>query len=136
MPSEEISSLIAEEESPSLIIPLQNDSFLEIFPEELPDIPSSTLLGILKDENVGLSVWANVGLAYMQESLPRESSAILQAACERPWGQDKKTRVRILASAGIAHLAASEDKQIAGTSHLYPISFLYCTVPCLYSAVL
>ena len=122
MPAEESISLMTAEESSSLIIPLENDAFLEIFPDELPDIPSSTLLGILKDENAGLSVWANVGLAYMQESLPRESSAILQAACERPWGQDKKTRVRILASAGIAHLAASEDKQIAGTSQLHYIT--------------
>jgi len=105
----------------SLIIPISSNksnktnNFIEIFPDELVDIPSSTLLHILKEEDAPLEIWANVGLAYMQESLARESSAILQAGCERPWGQDKTTRVRLLASAGIAHLAASEDKQMADT---------------------
>jgi hypothetical protein len=128
MPAEEAYSS-GVEEAPSLIIPLASnkDLFIEIFPEELADIPSSTLLGILKDEDADLSVWADVGLAYMQESLARESSAILQAGCERPWGQDKKTRVRLLASAGIAHLAASEDKQMAGT---YVVMLLFCFLAC------
>jgi RNA polymerase-associated protein CTR9 len=96
----------------SLIIPIQssNGLFIEIFPEELKEIPSSTLLQILKEEQAPFSKWADVGLLYMQQGLPGESSAILQAACGQSSSQqlqkdEKSTLVRLLASAGIAHLA-------------------------------
>ena len=67
----------------SLIIPIpsSSDLFIEIFPDELKEIPSSTLLQVLQDEQAPLSKWADVGLMYMQQALPGESSAILQAAC-------------------------------------------------------
>lgn len=96
----------------SLIIPIHSspDLFIEIFPEELKEIPSSTLLQVLQDEQAPLSKWADVGLMYMQQSLPAASSAILQSACDRSGSQQmqkdaKSTLVRLLASAGIAHLA-------------------------------
>ena len=109
----------ASNEPPSLIIPVtsaeMSPNFIEIFPDELKEIPSSTLLQVLQDESADLSVWADVGLAYMQQSLEGESSAILQAACDRPGGNSSQ-KVRLLASAGIAHLAlgnSEEDRQQA-----------------------
>lgn len=105
---------LEEEALPSIIIPVQSgsnpDLFVEIFPEELKEIPSSTLLQVLQDEKASLDKWADVGLAYMQQALPGESSAILQAACNRD-GADKATLVRLLASAGIAHLASGSDEE-------------------------
>jgi RNA polymerase-associated protein CTR9 len=95
----------------SLIIPIHSSElFIEIFPDELKEIPSSTILQVLKDEQAPLSKWADVGLKYMQQALPGESSAILQAACEQSTSHqlekdEKSTLVRLLASAGIAHLA-------------------------------
>jgi RNA polymerase-associated protein CTR9 len=100
----------------SLIIPIpsSSDLFIEIFPDELKEIPSSTLLQVLQDEQAPLSKWADVGLMYMQQALPGESSAILQAACGKSSysnstmqmdKEEKATLVRLLASAGIAHLA-------------------------------
>jgi RNA polymerase-associated protein CTR9 len=100
----------------SLIIPITSgsasgDQFIEIFPDELKDIPSSTLLQVLQDESAPLSKWADVGLSYMQQTLPGESSAILQAACHKaPSSENKATLVRLLASAGIAHLAVDGEE--------------------------
>jgi len=99
----------------SLIIPIQSSSnkdlFLEIFPEELKDIPSSTLLQVLQDEQASQDTWANVGLTYMQQNLPGESSAILQAACSTTSGGNSTPNVRLLASAGIAHLAVGNSEE-------------------------
>lgn len=101
--------------SQSLIIPITSageaskDKFIEIFPEEMPDTPSSTLLQVLKDENAPLSVWADAALLYIQHKQhAREASAILQAGCERMDGS-KGERVRLLASAGIAHLTQAQQ---------------------------
>ena len=93
---------------PSLIIPITSgsskDLFVEIFPEEITETLSSTLLQVLKDEEAPVSVWADAALLYIQHKHhARDASAILQAACDRPGG-DREEKVRILASAGIAHL--------------------------------
>lgn len=110
-------------EAPSLIIPITSTvtepNFIEIFPEELKEIPSSTLLQVLKDEDAEMGVWANVGLAYMRQGLAGESSAILQAACDRPSGSSSGNadeRVRLLASAGIAHLALGKTTTSGSSS--------------------
>jgi RNA polymerase-associated protein CTR9 len=92
----------------SLIIPISSstsakDLFIEIFPEEMAEVASSTLLQILKDEDAALDVWADAALLYLHQKQSRESSIILQAACDRPSG-NREERVRILASAGIAYL--------------------------------
>lgn len=115
IPSEDEGASAPTEES--LIIPIQSGSaasnqFIEIFPDELKEIPSSTLLQVLQDETAPLSKWADVGLSYMQQALPGESSAILQAACTKatPATEDKATLVRLLASAGIAHLAVDGEE--------------------------
>jgi tetratricopeptide (TPR) repeat protein len=96
-----------DDDSPSLIIPITSgsnkDQFIEIFPEEMADTPSSTLLQVLKDEDAPLTVWSDAALMYIQQSQSREASALLQAACDRPGGS-REERVRIMASAGIAHL--------------------------------
>jgi RNA polymerase-associated protein CTR9 len=99
----------------SLIIPITSageafkDKFIEIFPEEMPDTPSSTLLQVLKDENAALNVWADAALLYIQHKQhAREASAILQAGCERMDGTPEE-RVRLLASAGIAHLTQAQQ---------------------------
>jgi RNA polymerase-associated protein CTR9 len=99
----------------SLIIPITSasdgskDKFIEIFPEEMPDTPSSTLLQVLKDENAPLSVWTDAALLYIQHKQhAREASAILQAGCERMDGT-REERVRLFASAGIAHLTQAQQ---------------------------
>lgn len=99
----------------SLIIPITSagefskDKFIEIFPEEMPDTPSSTLLQVLKDENAPLHVWADAALLYIQHKQhAREASAILQAGCERMDGT-REERVRLFASAGIAHLTQAQQ---------------------------
>ena len=109
---------------PSLITPITSTAtepnFIEIFPEELKDISPSTLLQVLQDENAGASVWADAGLSYMQQGMAEESSAILQAACDRD-DRNRGQRVRLLASAGIAVQAThkgvvgkpEEDEQLS-----------------------
>ena len=104
-----------EELYPSLIIPVTSSNkssnlFIEIFPEELPDIPSSTILQVLKDEDAELNTWADAALLYMQQRLSRESSTILQAAVDHPGG-NREQKVRILASAGIALLTQAQQSQ-------------------------
>jgi RNA polymerase-associated protein CTR9 len=99
--------------APSLIIPITSSSdglFIEIFPEEMPETQSSTLLQVLKDEDAPLSVWADAALMYIQHHQhARDASAILQAGCERPGG-NREERVRLLASAGIAHLTQAQQQ--------------------------
>ena len=101
-------------ESPSLIIPIKSSTtsdklFIEVFPEEIPDTPSSSLLQALKDEDAPLSVWADAALMYIQHKQhARDASAILQAGCDRPGG-NREERVRLLASAGIAHLTQAQQ---------------------------
>ena len=109
-----------EELYPSLIIPIKSSSsssssstqgqFVEIFPEEIPGIQSSTILQVLKDEQADLNTWADAALLYMQQQKSRESSTILQAACDHPEGNAEQ-RVRILASAGIALLTQAQQSQ-------------------------
>mmetsp|Transcript_40299 Transcript_40299/g.97305 ORF Transcript_40299/g.97305 Transcript_40299/m.97305 type:complete len:1294 (+) Transcript_40299:108-3989(+) len=99
-------------ESPSLIIPIKSspgsDNFVEIFPEEITETASSTLLQVLKDEDADLSVWADAALLYVQyKQHARDASTILQAGCERTGGTDEE-RVRLFASAGIAHLTHAQ----------------------------
>ena len=106
----------AEEELyPPLIIPVTSSNnssslFVEIFPEELPDIASSTILQVLKDEDAELNTWADAALLYMQQNQSRESSTILQAACDHPDGNAQQ-KVRVLASAGIALLTQAQASQ-------------------------
>jgi len=97
----------------SLKIPISSgsnkDLFIEIFPEEMPETPSSTLLQVLKDEEAPLNVWADAALLYIQyKQHAREASAILQAGCER-LGGTREERVRLFASAGIAHLTQAQQ---------------------------
>jgi len=100
----------------SLVIPItsggditQDNHFIEIFPEEMPDTSSSTLLQVLKDENAPLNVWADAALLYIQHKQnAREASAILQAGCERLDGTPEE-RVRLFASAGIAQLTQAQQ---------------------------
>jgi RNA polymerase-associated protein CTR9 len=54
----------------------------------------------------------------MQHKQSRESSTILQAACDRPGGS-RDQRVRILASAGIAHLTQAADKERSLADHRF-----------------
>ena len=118
----EINKTSAEEEEedlyPSLIIPITSSNnssnlFVEIFPEELPDIASSTILQVLKDEDAELNTWADAALLYMQQNQSRESSTILQAACDHPDGNAQQ-KVRVLASAGIALLTQAQASQSTG----------------------
>jgi RNA polymerase-associated protein CTR9 len=105
---------VAADESPSLIIPIKSssksDQFIEIFPEEIPDTPSSTLLQVLKDEDADLGVWADAALQYIQHKQhARDAAQILEAGCERAEKGSKDDRVRIFAAAGIAHLTAAQE---------------------------
>lgn len=104
-----------EELDPSLIIPVTSSTqstvqFIEIFPEEIIDIPSSTILQVLKDEDAELNVWADAALMYMQQRRSRESSTILQSAVDNPGG-GRDQKVRIWASAGIALLTQAQQSQ-------------------------
>lgn len=54
----------------------------------------------------------------MQHKQSRESSNILQAACDRPGG-NRDQRVLILASAGIAHLTQAADKERSLADHRF-----------------
>lgn len=104
----------SSESSPSLIIPIKSSSkpgqFIEIFPEEMPDTPSSTLLQVLKDEDADLGVWADAAMQYIQHKQHAQDAAqILEAGCERAEKGSKDDRVRIFAAAGIAHLTAAQE---------------------------
>lgn len=109
-----------DSELPSLSIPitssedaLNKNLFIEIFPEEILETPSSTLLQVLKDEDAPLAVWADAALLYVQHKQhSRDASVILQAACDQPGGNTQE-RVRILASAGIAHLTQAQQSNTA-----------------------
>jgi hypothetical protein len=97
----------------SLIIPITSSLdglFIEIFPEEMPETQSSSLLQVLKDEEAPLSLWAGAALMYIQHHQhARDASAILQAGCKHPGG-NREERVRLLASAGIAHLMQAQQQ--------------------------
>lgn len=130
----------ASEEQASLIIPITSstrskDLFVEIFPDEIHDISSSTLLQVLKDEDADLDVWADAALIYMQNKQTRESSAILQAACDRPGGS-RDQRVKILASAGIAHLTQAADKERSLADHRFTSAGKVCCYVIIYCALL
>eukprot|EP00529_Nitzschia_sp_RCC80_P007405 CAMPEP_0113498042 /NCGR_PEP_ID=MMETSP0014_2-20120614/30941_1 /TAXON_ID=2857 /ORGANISM="Nitzschia sp." /LENGTH=1322 /DNA_ID=CAMNT_0000391999 /DNA_START=94 /DNA_END=4062 /DNA_ORIENTATION=- /assembly_acc=CAM_ASM_000159 len=108
--------------SPSLIIPIKTGSdpgqFVEIFPEEMSDTPSSTLLQVLQDEDADLSVWADAALGYIQHKSQSHAAAqILEAGCERA-KRDGSTddRVRIYAAAGISHLTEAADFAASSSS--------------------
>ena len=98
----------------SLIIPIKSgskpDQFIEIFPEEMPTTPCSTLLQVLKDEDADLGVWADAAYHYVQHKQhARDAAQILEAGCERAETGSKDDRVRIFAAAGIAHLTAAQE---------------------------
>eukprot|EP00536_Pseudo-nitzschia_multiseries_P009800 jgi/Psemu1/201676/e_gw1.284.35.1 len=68
-----------DHEDPPLIIPIKSSSsssssgdapskFIEIFPEEIPDTKSSSLLRVLRDEDAELGVWADAALHYTKHS--------------------------------------------------------------------
>ena len=104
-----------EDEDPSLKIPIKSsgkdgDQFIEIFPEEIPETKSSSLLQVMKDEDSDLSVWADAALQYIRHKQHAQDSAqILEAGCERAEKGTKDDRVRIFAAAGIAHLTATQE---------------------------
>jgi len=98
-------------EDPSLIIPIRaSDKFIEIFPEEIPETKSSSLLQVLRDEGASLGVWAETALHYIKHKKhARDAAQILEAGCERADTGSRDDRVRIFAAAGIAHLTASQE---------------------------
>jgi hypothetical protein len=115
--------------SASLIIPIKSSAsaaekglFVEIFPEEMGETPPSTLAQVLRDEMSDLGVWCDASLLYMQEKHARESLALLKEACELSQKEQEQeeggndTRVRILASTGIAHLASQQHHHQGGKS--------------------
>lgn len=99
---------------PSLCIPITSSSsttdepnFIEIFPEEISDVPASTLSKVLTDEDAPLSIWSDAALLYVQNRSNVSGSELLQEACKREeagGGANNADRVRTLASAGIALL--------------------------------
>jgi len=108
--------VLIEDEAPSLIIPIKSSGkadselFIEIFPEEIPETKSSSLLQVLKDEDADLNVWADSALQYIQHKQHAQDTAqILEAGCERAEKGTKEDRVRIFAAAGIAHLTAAQE---------------------------
>ena len=101
---------------PSLHIPITSLSgdggnsgdFIEIFPEEISDIPSAALAKVLTDEDAPLSTWSDAALLYVQNRSTVQGSDLLREACKREEtgvsGANNEDRVRTLASAGIALL--------------------------------
>ena len=106
----------------SLIIPITTSKtssslFIEIFPEEISSISSTTLIQVLKDEDAPLKIWADAALLYMMNKMDRESSDILNAACEREDDCDNQDdRVLVLASAGIAHVNQANKSLLDSSS--------------------
>lgn len=103
---------------PSLHIPITSlagdggnssgGNFIEIFPEEISDIPSAALAKVLTDEDAPLSTWSDAALLYVQNRSTVQGSDLLREACKREEtgvsGANNEDRVRTLASAGIALL--------------------------------
>lgn len=85
-----------------------NATFIEIFPEEISDIPSAALAKVLTDEDAPLSTWSDAALLYVQDRSAVQGSDLLREACRREEagtsGANNEDRVRTLASAGIALL--------------------------------
>jgi len=118
------------EDLPSLIIPIKSvmpdssgdsaaaSKFIEIFPEEVVDTPLTTLSTVLKDEKANAAVWCDASLLLMQQKQTRTSLNLLQDGLEAAVSEgsglsaseEKEQHVRMLASAGIAHLAVSGGK--------------------------
>jgi RNA polymerase-associated protein CTR9 len=100
----------------SLIIPITSGTdpslFVEIFPDELKDVPVATLLKVLQAEKAAVSIWADAAVRYMQEKMSRDSLTLLQAAGSSA-GEERN--VRVLAATGIAHLAVAA-KSSSGSS--------------------
>eukprot|EP00592_Proboscia_alata_P020741 CAMPEP_0194425676 /NCGR_PEP_ID=MMETSP0176-20130528/24887_1 /TAXON_ID=216777 /ORGANISM="Proboscia alata, Strain PI-D3" /LENGTH=1293 /DNA_ID=CAMNT_0039236049 /DNA_START=225 /DNA_END=4106 /DNA_ORIENTATION=- len=111
----------------SLIIPITSTTefdpnlFIEIFPSEIPNISSATLTSVLREEEASLAVWADAALGYAKTHKMAESAEVLSAACELEQGAlvggDRADRVRVLASAGIAHLTANQKNPDANNLH-------------------
>lgn len=108
---------VDEPDGTSLIISITSGEagkslFVEIFPEELKDVPVATLLKVLQAEQADVDVWVNAAVMYMQGKCKRDSLTLLQAA------EDKKD-VLVLAATGIAHLAndtAASDSAIGSSA--------------------
>lgn len=96
--------------SSSLIIPITSGDdkslFVEIFPEELKDVPVATLLKVLQAERADVTVWADAAVFYMQEKCKRDALTLLQAV-------EEEKNVRVLAATGIAHLANISNSNTA-----------------------
>ena len=95
-----------QEEDPSLIIPTRGDVFVEIFPEEMPEISASNLVQVLKDEAPeDLNLWNQAASMYMKSNQPKRSLTVLEEACEIRDTGDPEARAQTLAATGIALLA-------------------------------
>ena len=91
-------------------IPVSNsaDLFLEIFPEELPDTRTSTLVQILKDEKAPVILWVEIAAAYMGQGKPQDALTILE---ECPVDEDDESvhQARLFAATGIALLTTAQS---------------------------
>lgn len=110
-----------DDDPPSLCIPISTASsstneFIEIFPEEIPTIPSAQLSEILLEEKAPLSLWNNAAMLYMTHKKERESTHLLSTACTELLSKQhlgsKEERTRILAAAGIAYLTQANKAGI------------------------
>ena len=116
----------------SLVIPITSSKsshasnlFIEIFPEELPQIDSSVIIKVLREEDAPLSTYADAALLYIQHRKEREGADILTAATKiENLSSNKHMRVRVLASTGIAHLTQAQEKAPVGLSLDDPKSLL------------
>lgn len=111
----------------SLIIPITShlkdrsssadpDLFIEIFPEELPRYDSSVIIKVLREEDTPLSTYADAALLYVQNRKEREGADVLSAATKmETLCSNKNMRVRVLASAGIAHLTQANKLGNSGS---------------------
>jgi len=100
----------------SLCIPLTQSStpseFVEIFPEEIPSIPPSTLTTLLTDEEASIPIWTHAALLYMTNKRETESMEVLESALkvlveevqEVGGSVGNEEKVRLLTSKGIAYL--------------------------------
>lgn len=128
MTSFEEPKVISEDEADmpkSLCIPIGSSTskdcndFIEIFPEEIIQIPSSQLISILQDENAPLSLWTESALMYMTNKRERDSTAVLSLACsdlvEKQNLGSREERTRVLAATGIAYLTQANKSGALGS---------------------
>jgi hypothetical protein len=113
----------------SLCVPITSSSkaverglFVEIFPDELAQTPASTLMQVLRDEKADVRLWADAALLYMQQKNAKDSLAILEEA-NQLYTDEKEKKVRVLAAAGIAHLAATAAQHQGGPAGAFLASF-------------